>query len=547
MPTLGAILADVAARAGLDTSDYDFTDLDQEVEGYSWTQGTARQIVEPLLTLFDSDVRPHGFTLEGLKRAGVTDGEIDVTEFVGTPRYQLTVTNDTDLPRRIFFNFADIDADHQPNSAIAQRSASAVDSSREQSIDMTNYATDVSTAKQLVDRVFRRQWFSRTKADVGITRQYMAVEPGDVRTLDLDGELVKMRCDKLTVGANGVLRGEWVEDDPVLANLSGAEGAGAAGVTPGEVFSAVDTVGAVLDVPLLSDAHDQTAPFVYLAAAPDGDGSWTGADFAMSDSGDSGTFDEGWDGIASSDAAVFGTMSDTLPDAVAGVIDNGSVVTVVLTTGTLTTITEDAMLASGTANLALIGDELIQFKTATLTATNTYDLSGLIRGCRGTEAAISGHAASERFILLSSVRVHTLGASELGDTDSYIVSTLGAGIDEGDAVGLEFSGAAHRPYSPVGGSITASGGDKLISATRRTRIGGATLNGQDVPLGEASESWEADIYDGVTFKRTLTGTSLPITYTAAQIAADACSSLIVYLYQMNPTLSLRGFPLTING
>jgi hypothetical protein len=66
-------------------------------------------------------------------------------------------------------------------------------------------------------------------------------------------------------------------------------------------------------------------------------------------------------------------------------------------------------------------------------------------------------------------------------------------------------------------------------------------------LGEASESWEADIYDGVTFKRTITGTSLPLTYSAAQIATDACASLVVKLYQMNPTLSLRGYPLTING
>jgi hypothetical protein len=423
--TLGAILADVAARAGLDTSEYDFTALDQTVDGYSWTQGTARQIVEPLLQLFDSDVRPHGFTLEGKKRAGSTDGSIATAKFVGAPRYKLTVTNDTDLPRRIFFNFADTAADQQPNSAIAQRSASAVDSSREQSIDMTNFATDVSTGKQLVDRIFRRNWFARNRAEVGLTRQYLAIEPGDVRTFDFDGETVKMRCEKLTLGADGVLKGEWVEDDPALATLSGAEGADAAGVVPAEVFTPVGTVGAVLDVPLLSDAHDQTAPFVYLAAGQSEAGSWTGADFSQSDSGDSGTFASGWDAIASSDAAVFGTMGDTLPNGIAGVIDNGSVVTVVLTNGTLTSTTESALLDSQSVNLALIGDELIQFKTATLTGTLTYDLSGLIRGCRGTEWAMASHGASEQFVLLSSVKIHTLGASELGDTDSYIVSTLG--------------------------------------------------------------------------------------------------------------------------
>lgn len=545
--TLGDICADISAREGMGATDYDYSDLDQVIDGYSWTQGTGKQILEPLLALHDSDIRPHGFTLEGIKRRGISDGSIETSEFVGQPRYKLTVANDTDLPRRIFFNFADMDADQQPNSAISQRPLSAVDSSRETSIDMTNFATDATNAKQLVDRVFRRQWFSRNRADVGLTRKYLAVEPGDVRTLDIDGQSVIVRCDKLTVGANGVLQGEWVEDDPVLSQLSGAEGAGAEGIVPAEVFTPVDTVGAVLDIPLISDAHDQTAPFVYLSAGPQAAGSWTGADFAMSDSGDPDTFESGWDGIASTDGAVFGTMGGVLPDAVAGVIDNGSSVSVVITSGTLSTITQDAMLTSGTANLAKIGDELVQFQTATLTAPLTYTLSGFVRGARGTEAAMGGHGADEQFILLDSVRIHTLGASELGDTDSYIVSTMGVAPNEADAVDLTFGGSAHRPYSPVNGSITLNGSDYDITATRRTRIGGSSVNGQDVPLGEASQSWEADIYDGATFRRTITGTSLPLTYTAAMIAADGGSwtTKIVRLYQLNPTLTLRGYPLEI--
>ena len=72
---------------------------------------------------------------------------------------------------------------------------------------------------------------------------------------------------------------------------------------------------------------------------------------------------------------------------------------------------------------------------------------------------------------------------------------------------------------------------------------------KDVPLGEASESWSADIYDGVTFKRTITGTSLPLVYSAAaqttDFGAPVTTGFEVNLYQVDPTLSLRGYPLAL--
>jgi hypothetical protein len=102
----------------------------------------------------------------------------------------------------------------------------------------------------------------------------------------------------------------------------------------------------------------------------------------------------------------------------------------------------------------------------------------------------------------------------------------------------------------VNGRQSASGADLTFTATRRTRIGGASLNGQDVPLGQASESWSLDILDGPDVVRTITGTSLPLTYPeAAQIAdfGSAQASVAARLYQVDPTLSLRGYPLAFTA
>ena len=51
----------------------------------------------------------------------------------------------------------------------------------------------------------------------------------------------------------------------------------------------------------------------------------------------------------------------------------------------------------GGANLAMLGEELIQFGTAEQTGPSTFRLSRLLRGRRGSEWAMAGHALGERF------------------------------------------------------------------------------------------------------------------------------------------------------
>jgi hypothetical protein len=229
------------------------------------------------------------------------------------------------------------------------------------------------------------------------------------------------------------------------------------------------------------------------------------------------------------------------------VFDYGNTLNVLLSVGTLISATEDDVLADGSLNLVLVGQEYLQFTTATLQGDGSYNITGLLRGQRGTEQHISGHAAGDTFVVVDArLFRRDVGAGEIGDTDSYRAVTQGRNLDSAAEQSITFTAAAHRPYSPVHGVLLRDTGtdDWTISATRRTRIGGANVDGTDVPLGEVSEAWQADIMDGVTVKRTLSGTSLPLTYTSAQQVADWGSnqtSLDVNLYQVSPSLTLRGF------
>jgi hypothetical protein len=557
--SLATIVRDVSARVGLvDGTDFACDELEEvPINGYSWSQGPAKDIISWLLDVYDCVARPHDGTVEFIQRGRSPTQTLTTPDFSrvpNSPRYNLTVSNDTDLPRRIFFNFADMDADQQPNSAKSQRSLSAVDSVRETSIDGTTLALSADEAQSLVDRHFRRRWFSRVTAEHGLTPRHLAIEPGDVEWLDFDGSSMIMQLDKQVIRTRGSMALTWSQDDPALAGLPNSYGAPMTGRPPSVIPIPGDSVAFILDTPLLDDADEQTAPIIYAgAASEDGDNYWMGAEVMASDDGTEGSF-EAWESFATDQSSAWGTVTGTPPDALPWIIDDGAAITVVLATGTLTSITEEQMLNDGTRNLAAIGNEedgweLFQFQTATLVDERTYELTGRLRGVRGTEQFIPTHGAGETFVLLDNVRKHTLGASEIGDTDHYKPVSAGWNEDTADAgTAIDYQANSHRPYAPVHGTLTQDGADWLIDATRRTRVGASALDGMDVPLGETSESWEADVMDGITVVRTLTGTSLPLTYLEADQITDfgsAQSSLDVILYQMSPALSLRGFPLAL--
>ena len=91
-------------------------------------------------------------------------------------------------------------------------------------------------------------------------------------------------------------------------------------------------------------------------------------------------------------------------------------------------------------------------------------------------------------------------------------------------------------------------GDLAITWVRRTRLGGAWRDGAGtVPLGEASEVYEADILmapDGGTI-RTIGGLTNPAaTYTAAQQTADfGAPQAVVHLRVVQLSAAVgRGFP-----
>jgi hypothetical protein len=293
-----------------------------------------------------------------------------------------------------------------------------------------------------------------------------------------------------------------------------------------------------LDLPLLTDSDVPWSPHVAAFADP-----WPGA-IALS----IGTADTGFvtrQGL--SRRATAGEITASLGAGPIARWDEGNAVTVRLYGGALASATDLAVLNG--ANLAAIGSEeggfeVIQFRTATLIGTNTWRLSGLLRGQGGTgDVADAGHAAGARFVLLDGA-VELL---QLREAESGLALTLRAGAagavydpDVFTDVTLATARRGLRCLPPVhvAGARDPDSGDVTIAWIRQSRIGGDGWDVTEIPLGETVEAYRLEILDGDDVVRTIATDSPSAVYAHADQVTDfgaAPDEINVRVSQVSPT------------
>ena len=179
----------------------------------------------------------------------------------------------------------------------------------------------------------------------------------------------------------------------------------------------------------------------------------------------------------------------------------------------------DDELARG-ANLCAFGRELLQFGRAALLAPGHYRLSHFVRGWRGTEWAMAGHVAGERFVLIESARLRQIATTpaDVGQLIDMRASGLGDASPAEAAIAVE--GRAILPPSPVHPTMAESAGDLRIAWIRRSRLGWLWRDLADAPLGEEREAYRVTVIAGsATLRETETGDPA-WTYAAADRASD---------------------------
>lgn len=532
--SLPALVRALMADVGFE--DFDASGLRGAVDGFVVDRiMSPRAALEPLMLarFFDAAecegvIRFRHF--DGMETTVLAPGELAVADESAVPGYRLTRGQETELPLSAKILYIDGDSEYRQAAVEARRLAAR--SERVSSAALPMVLTQAE-AQAIADVWLQKTWSERERAVLSLPPSLLALDPGDVVTLELPERDVRCRLISLTDAGAREAAGVAHEASLFGAAPAAPERGSTTTMAPGWGTPLV----IFMDLPLITGEETPHAPRVAVAADP-----WPGGVAIYKSAGVGFALDR----VLTRQATIGRTATPLMPGP-AGRWDEGNGLTVELVSGELASA--DAMAVLAGANAAALetpeGEwEVIQFRDAVLTAPDTYLLSGLLRGQAGTEAAMRAPlAAGARFVLLDeSVNELGLGDAERGLAREWAYGPAPLPFDDPlyASVTQAIDGAGLRPLSPVHiRAAREADGTISIRWTRRTRIGGDSWQGIDVPLAEETEAYEIEIRDGDTVKRIIAASSPHESYGTAEQLADFggtdFTSIDLTLYQLSRT------------
>jgi len=482
------------ARAGLDLALLDASALAvKTVRAMAVSQVTSpRTVIDNLAAAYLFEAVESGDGVRMVLRGGAPVATIpfeDLGAYTGDQAAEplpRTRGNELETTAQVTIKFANVDDDYQDGSETSARAAtgSSIVTVVEVPLGLTpteaRKLADVSVTDALASII--------RVGPVAMTRKWAKLEPTDVVILTgRDGSTYRTRLAKRT-DAEGLLTFEGVLDDATAINSEAVTSGGYTNSTI--VRAAGDTASLSLDIPILRDADN--APGYYVAAKG-GSGAWRG--YTYYDSVDNVSFSKEFD---SRSAAVLGACTTVLGDFAGGnVFDEVNSVTVSVGDGTLSSVTTDAIL-SGIAPAYLIGSEIVYARTAALVSAGVYTLSGFLRGLRGTEWAIGGHAAAERFVVLQTnggLRRVSDQLADIGILHYVKAVTLGKASALVTARSFTDTGVGLKPFAPVDLVKVDTASSTTVSWHRRSRLASRFMAPTQPPLGETAEAYDVELRD----------------------------------------------------
>ncbi|MGD9810034.1 MAG: phage tail protein [Sphingobium sp.] len=484
---------------------------DRSVSGFAAAGSSVSDTLSPLVDAFGLALRTEGGGL-ALEAAGAIEGTIGADQIGG--RFngrddrgkRSERARAEDIPVRIAARHYDAGRDYQAGVQTAERTGAG---RREATLDLPAVLDSVA-ARALAETRLNSLWTGRTSLTLRCDWRALTLVPGAVVTVadepgrwrieqsEWDG--VGVRLDLRQVGGGGV----------VAPPSSG----GSAVAQTDRLHGPTTLVAA--DLPMPDDAL-LTAPLVVVAAAGIQPG-WRAAELFAEDSATGGLTSIG----GSAPPAILGAVVSP-PEAMASYacFDAISALDVQLLNGTMQLSgASDAALLAG-ANSVLAGQEVIQFGSAIQTGPDTWRLSRLLRGRRGTEWAMMFHMAGEQFLLIDDDSLFQVPSVRALPGATLELAAIGIGDTVPATATVAVLSQAILPLSPVHTSAVLSAGDWQFSWIRRSRAGWSWYDGADAPLGEEQELYRISLLQGGLAFRTVETAWAGWTYDAASIAADA--------------------------
>ncbi len=558
---LDLILENIFRRVGLQPAQYDVSDVSEvQVTGFPIGQRTeARAALEPVLSFYQTDLAEFDGKVWAFQRGRAITATIPA-EDMGTvvwsggdsgtgPREGDILTRripELELPSHVDLTYfaspvinsdGTITGDYNQGSQGAERYTKPLQNPLTINTPLTLTPDD---ARQGAERALYLQWLEREQSQLSLPWRWLHLVPSDVVNVPVGTSLLRMRIIGQDIGLFGPVALTLVLDDVSVLD----QNAPGQPPTPYVRQPIVDDTALVAWSGNALRDEDTDRIGLYLAAAGAQPGLWTGAVIYWSRDG---TNYEALQAIA--DAAPIGTTATTLaPYDKTAHWDTQNTLDVTLYNGTLESTSDSAVLNG--ANAVLVGDEVIQFVTATSIGTNQYRLSRLLRGRRGTDPFWAAHAVGERVVALDPVNVKrvALDDSLIGATVQLKAVGVGQTVASQTAVPLVITGRERYPYTVAHiRGRRETNDDIILTWIRRTRKGGEWQDYTDAALSETVERYDVALLNGAVVVRAWNGLTVPtLTYTAGEQLTDwgaLSDTLTIRIWQLGQYG--HGYPQTV--
>ncbi len=543
--TVGAAVGERLERSGLAASDFDVSAITDDFKGMT-TAGpqTGERELEPIITAFNLIVTESLGKLKFEKRDALTIFDIDDDDiashvFGNNIRRRIIITkgDQVGLPQEVNVGYIDPVSDFQRGMQKQRKIENLVDSSVTFEIPITLSADEARNI------AFRELWTAHSNNDIislSLPPSYFFLEEND--TIRFEGDeneqfvAVIKRIDR---GINGLILIEALVESSTTLEHDAVEDSPFIVADP-ELYIPPSMIFELLDIAPLFDDHVSIVGY-YVATATaqfnkefQGASLFTGRDINKLKLVDTFTIE-----------ATMGNVVGIVDPGVLFIFDEATIITVELINGTLESKTELEVLEG--ANLAYFGGEIIGFRNATLIGTNTYELTGLIRGLRNTEFFRTIHVDTEPFVLLDGpgIQFESINLKDLDESRPFKMVPSGAEIDDTNGILRSLYGRTIRPFFPVQINGTRDIDNNLsLTWTRRTRAFTKPITGNiDAPMIEPLEEYEVhilnDASDTVLRIIEICGQTNTI-YTEIDQIADGLTPgdpVTLIVYQISSTLS----------
>lgn len=553
--TVKEIVDAIALRIGLKLSQFVTSNLTQTLVGYLLSQRiAANAALDPLRRFFFFNPISEDFqvkfpllgtapvaTIPEDDLAAGDDGDVRVE----VDKLAEELISEIELPEVLELESAGISRDFQPQIQVAKWPRTTTNSLRKRFLSFPGtFLTDIDAAQRLEALLFQI-WNKRRPVTIRTSQKWLRLSPADVIIVQVDGLSHKVILGQIDQGANNVLEMRGSADDPTDL-VSGATGF--SGAIPAQTISnTAPSQFFILDISLLRDQDDGFG--VYIGGAPFGNSpTWAGEEILRSVDGSAFS---PFAFISGSRSVDHGFTVSIPGDADPDIWDRDTTIDIIMSRGTLPSTTE--ALALDGANIILVGNELLCYVTSVDNGDNSFTVSTLLRGRRGTEGEIANHVAEERVVVISTDTLVRKGMSlsDQGDAFFYKGVTRGGRLLEALRKIRTVFGKSQWTWAPVHikGSITTN--DWSMSWTWRNRINGRwrDLLGLRTP---GTFDYEVDVLAApggavlATYTSTASANGSVVTGASHQFFYDEADQIVDF-GSAQTTLTVKVYPISLGG